>query len=214
MNNVSTEHLLAFVISSFVLIVIPGPSVLFTVSRALVLGRRGGLISAAGNSLGAYTQAVAVAFGLGAVVEQSVVIFTVIKFVGAAYLVYLGVNAIRHRRSLASALTAAIPFTRTARAIREGYIVGLTNPKVAVFFAAMLPQFVDRGGAHPIVQMLLFGAIFMMMALTLDSCWALGAGAAREWFARSPQRLSYIGAASGVAMISIGARLAITGRHD
>ncbi|MDT4900274.1 MAG: hypothetical protein QOJ78_1204, partial [Pseudonocardiales bacterium] len=95
-----TDHLLAFVITSFVLIVIPGPSVLFTIGRALTVGRRGALLSAAGNSAGVYLQIVAVAFGVGALVRRSVEVYTVIKFAGAAYLIFLGVQAFRHRHSL------------------------------------------------------------------------------------------------------------------
>src|SRR4051812_12526340 len=101
-----TEHLLAFVITAFVVIAIPGPSVLFVVSRALVLGRSGALATVLGNSLGEYVQVMAVAFGVGAVVERSLVLFTVIKIAGAAYLVFLGVQAIRHRRRLTGVLGA------------------------------------------------------------------------------------------------------------
>ncbi|TDD67607.1 LysE family translocator [Jiangella aurantiaca] len=211
---ISTTHLLAFVISSFVLIAIPGPSVLFTVGRALVLGRRGGVASAAGNAVGALLQALAVAFGLGAIVERSVVVFTMLKFAGAAYLVYLGVQAIRHRKSFADAAAGAVRLTSARRAAREAFVVGLTNPKVIVFFAAVLPQFVDPAGAHPSVQMLLFGAVFTVMAFLMDSCWAVGAGTARDWFARSPGRLGHFSAVGGVAMIGLGARVAVTGRHD
>jgi threonine/homoserine/homoserine lactone efflux protein len=210
---ISTTHLLAFVVSSFVLIAIPGPSVLFTVGRALVLGRRGGIASAAGNSVGALTQAMAVAFGLGALVERSIVVFTIIKFAGAAYLVYLGVQVIRHRHSFAGA-TASATVGSPRRAAREAFVVGLTNPKVIIFFAAVLPQFVDPAGAHPSLQMLLLGAVFTVMAFLMDSCWAVGAGTAREWFARSPRRLGQFSAVGGVAMIGLGARLAITGRND
>ena len=101
---VPTTHLLAFTITALVLIAVPGPSVLFTVSRAIALGRVAGVATVAGNTVGAFTQVVAVAFGLGPLVERSVALFTVLKLAGACYLVYLGVQAIRHRRSLAEAL--------------------------------------------------------------------------------------------------------------
>ncbi len=83
-----------------------------------------------------------------------------------------------------------------------------------VFFAAVLPQFIDRGAGHVPVQLLLLGAIFLLIALMSDSIWALAAGAARTWFERSPRRLSYLGGAGGLAMVGIGARLAVSGRHD
>lgn len=211
---ISSGHLLAFMAASFVLIAVPGPSVLFAVSRALVLGRRGALATVLGNALGAYVLVIAVAFGLGAVVQRSIVVFTVIKFAGAAYLVYLGVQAIRHRHSLAGTLARPVVARGALRAAREGFVVGVTNPKVIVFFAAVLPQFVDSGGAHVSAQMLVLGAIFNVIAIVCDSCWVLSAGAARTWLARSPRRLSHIGGVGGFAMIGIGAQLAVSGRHD
>ena len=141
---VPTTHLLAFTITALVLIAIPGPSVLFTVSRAIVLGRVAGVATVAGNTVGAFTQVVAVAFGIGPLVERSVALFTVLKLAGACYLMYLGVQAIRHRRSLAEALGAEVERKTAARIVVDGFTVGVTNPKVIVFFAAMLPQFVDR----------------------------------------------------------------------
>lgn len=211
---ISSEHLLAFALTAFAIIAVPGPSVVFVVSRSLVLGRRVGLATVVGNAMGAYAQVVAVAVGLGAIVQRSVVVFTVIKIIGAAYLVYLGVQAIRHRRSLAEALGRPVPVTSGRRAMRDGFVVGVANPKVVVFFAAVLPQFVDPAGAHPSVQMLLFGGVFIAIALVSDGTWALVAGTARDWFARSPGRLSNIGLAGGLAMIGVGAKLAVTGRAD
>ncbi|PSL06051.1 threonine/homoserine/homoserine lactone efflux protein [Haloactinopolyspora alba] len=210
----SSGQLLTFVIMSVVLVVVPGPSVLFAVSRALVLGRRGALATVVGNAFGVYAQVVAVAFGLGAVVERSVVVFTVVKFVGAGYLMYLGVQAIRHRRSLADAVTVSVQPAGTLRAAREGFVVGLTNPKAIVFFAAVLPQFVDRAGFSPAAQMLVLGLMFMTIAVICDGAWAVGAGAARSWFTRSPRRLAQLGGIGGVAMVGIGAQLAVSGRHD
>ena len=102
-----TSHLLAFTLISFVLIIVPGPNVLFVISRSLMLGRAAGVGTATGGQIGVYLQVVAVAFGVGALVERSVAVFTVIKLAGAAYLVYLGVQAIRHRGSLRAALDVA-----------------------------------------------------------------------------------------------------------
>ena len=139
-----TTHLLAFTLTAFVLIAIPGPSVLFTVSRAIALGRTAGVATVAGNTVGAFAQVVAVAFGIGPLGERSVAVFTVLKLVGACYLMFLGVQAIRHRRSLAAALGAEVERKTTVKMMADGFAVGATNPKVIVFFAAMLPQFVDR----------------------------------------------------------------------
>jgi threonine/homoserine/homoserine lactone efflux protein len=211
---VPTTHLLAFTITALVLIAIPGPSVLFTVSRAIALGRVAGVATVAGTTVGAFTQVVAVAFGLGPLVERSVALFTVLKLGGACYLVYLGVQAIRHRQSLAEALGAEVERKTAVRLVVDGFTVGVTNPKVIVFFAAMLPQFVDRQAGDVPMQIIMLGAIFAGIALISDSAWALAAGTARAWLASSPRRLALIGGAGGLAMIGIGTRLAFAGRPD
>ena len=209
-----TSHLLAFALISFALIIVPGPNVLFVISRSLMLGRAAGVGTAAGGQIGVYLQVVAVAFGVGALVERSVAIFTVIKLAGAAYLVYLGVQAIRHRGSLREALEVVAQPRSLGRILWDGIAVGATNPKVIVFFAAVLPQFVNRSAGHVQVQMLLLGSVFLAIAVVCDSSWALAAGTARSWLARSPRRLEMVGGAGGLAMIGIGASLALTGRKD
>ncbi len=211
---IPTSHLLAFTLTAFVVIVVPGPSVLFVVSRALVLGRSGALTTVLGNSLGEYVQVMAVAFGVGAVVERSVVVFTMIKLCGAAYLVFLGVQAIRHRRALSGLMADGTVRGGRLRTLREGFVVGVANPKSIVFFAAILPQFVDPAAGSLTLQLLMLGAVFLLVALVSDSLWALAAGTARTWLAGSPDRLRYLGGAGGVAMIGIGVRLAVAGRHD
>jgi threonine/homoserine/homoserine lactone efflux protein len=208
------SHVLAFALISFVLIIVPGPNVIFVITRSLMLGRAAGVGTAIGGVAGEYMQVMAVAFGIGALVEQSVALFTVIKLAGAGYLVYLGVQGIRHRRSLRNALNQAAEPKSVARILSDGIAVGVSNPKAIVFFAAVLPQFVDRQAGHVPAQMLLLGATFVAIAGLCDSSWALAAGTARAWFARSPRRLELVGGAGGLAMIGIGASLAITGRHD
>jgi threonine/homoserine/homoserine lactone efflux protein len=209
-----TGHLLAFALISFVLIIVPGPNVIFVITRSLMLGRVAGVGTALGGQIGVYAQVAAVAFGIGAVVERSVALFTVIKLAGAGYLVYLGVQGIRRRRSLRNALNTATEPKSIARIVRDGIAVGASNPKSIVFFAAVLPQFADRQAGHVPAQMLLLGAVFLAIAVLCDSGWALVAGTARAWFARSPRRLEYVGGTGGLVMIGIGAGLAITGRHD
>lgn len=211
---VPTDHLAAFTLTAFVLIAIPGPSVLFVVSRSLTLGRRAGLATVVGNAAGVYVQMLAVAVGLGAVVEESLAVFTVVKLVGAAYLVYLGVQAIRHRGALAHAFADRAQAKGITRIVADAFVVGVANPKAVVFFAAVLPQFVDRSRGHVPAQMLVLGAVFCAVALVSDGTWALAAGAARSWLTRTPRRLATVGGVGGLAMIGIGARLAVTGRHD
>jgi threonine/homoserine/homoserine lactone efflux protein len=208
------SHVLAFALVAFVLIVIPGPNVLFVISRSLMLGKAAGVGTAVGGQIGVYTQVIAVAFGVGALVERSVAVFTVIKLAGAAYLVYLGAQAIRRRRSLRAALDRPAEAKTIASIIRDGFIVGVSNPKAIVFFMAVLPQFVDRSAGHVPEQMLLLGAVFLAIAVLVDSSWALAAGTARAWIARSPRRLELIGGSGGLLMIGIGASLVLTGRKD
>jgi threonine/homoserine/homoserine lactone efflux protein len=208
------DHLLAFVLLSFLLIIVPGPNVLFVISRSLMLGRAAGVGTAVGGQIGVYLQVTAVAFGIGTLVERSVAVFTVIKLVGAAYLIFLGVQAWRHRGSLRAALDTPVQPKSLARILWDATLVGVSNPKAIVFFAAVLPQFVNRSAGHIPVQMLLLGAVFVAIAVLCDSSWALVAGTARAWFTRSPRRLAMVGGTGGLVMIGIGASLALTGRKD
>jgi len=211
----STTHLIAFGLTSLILIVVPGPSVLFTISRAMTVGRRAALLTVIGNAMGCYFQVTAVAFGVGALVSVSVVAFTIMKYLGAAYIVFLGVQAVRHRRSLLDAVTRATSRSRsTVRVIYDGLLVGATNPKTIVFLAAALPQFTDPTGPAPTAQMLLLGAMFPLIAVVCDSVWALSASHARDWFARSPRRMEAIGGVGGLTMMGVGVGVALTGRHD
>ena len=208
---VPVENLWAFVIASVVLIVIPGPSVLFVIGRSLALGRLGGLLSVVGNAIGMVPLVAAVALGVGALVAQSVVVFTVIKFVGAAYLVYLGVQAIRHRADAADAVNGQVSPRSHWRQLGEGFVVGVTNPKTIAFFVAVLPQFVSFSAGSIPLQLFELGVVFIVLALICDSVWALAASAARDWFARSPRRASHLAATGGVMMIGLGGVLAFSG---
>lgn len=211
---VSLDRLAAFAAMSLLICVIPGPSVLFVIGRALAHGRRVALTSVAGNTLGSYVLVAAVALGVGPVVERSVLLFAALKLAGAAYLVYLGVKALRQRKALAFVPDGQGAPRGALRTLGEGFAVGVSNPKTMVFYAAVLPQFVDRPAGHVIGQMLLLGLIFNAVALVSDSTVGLAASAARSWFARSPRRLSLVGGAGGLAMIGLGVTVAATGRTD
>jgi threonine/homoserine/homoserine lactone efflux protein len=211
---ISADRLLAFGAMSFLLIVIPGPSVLFVIGRALAHGRRAALTTVVGNTLGAYVLVAAVAFGIGPIVARSAVVFTALKLAGAAYLIYLGVKAFRERDSLSAALNADSSEGNTLRTLWDGFAVGVSNPKTIVFFAAVLPQFVDPGQGHLVVQMLTLGLIFNVIALASDSLWGVLASRARDWFGRSPKRLSLVGGIGGLTMIGLGVTVAVTGRKE
>jgi threonine/homoserine/homoserine lactone efflux protein len=211
---VPIDRVLTFAVAAFVLIVIPGPSVLFEISRSVALGRRAGLATVAGNALGELVQATAVAVGIGAIIARSAPLFTLVKVVGVAYIILLGIRVIRDRQALSEALALPIKAQSDRRILLEGFIVGVTNPKSLVFFAAILPQFVvPEAGAVP-VQLVLLGVVFVAIALVSDSAWVVVAGTARDWFARSPRRLELVGGAGGLMMIAVGVRLAFTGRKD
>jgi threonine/homoserine/homoserine lactone efflux protein len=209
---ITVDQLLGFGVAALVLIAIPGPSVVFVIGRALAYGRGVALASVAGNSLGLLTIVVLVAFGLGVVVQESIVVFQVLKLVGAAYLVYLGVEAVRRRKDLlgqSSDLGGAGMTWR--RAIRQGYVVGVSNPKAYMILAAVLPQFVDHGAGHVQVQLLLLGLLAFGIGMVSDSTWALVASQLRSWFVRKPRRGEAMGAVGGLSMIGLGVGLAVTG---
>jgi threonine/homoserine/homoserine lactone efflux protein len=209
---VPQSNLAAFALASLVLIAIPGPSVLFVITRGVVLGRRAALATVLGNCAGVYVLVAAVALGLGVLVQRSVVIYDTVKLVGAAYLVWLGVRTFQKRRSLALALGAPVTPKSDRRILREGFVVGVTNPKAAVFFAAILPQFTEPSLGHVPLQMLILGLVFVAIAMVCDGAWALVAGTARERLASSPRRLEMIGGAGGVVLVGLGVGLAVTGR--
>jgi threonine/homoserine/homoserine lactone efflux protein len=207
-------HLLTYVVTIFVLIVIPGPSVLFVVSRGVALGRRAALATVLGNTAGLGVLAIVVSLGLGSIVARSVAVFTVIKLAGAAYMVFLGVRMFRDRHALARMLDATVAPKGMQRMLREGFVVGITNPKAVILLTAVLPQFVDRSAGHVQLQFLLLGAISLVVGLVSDAAWAIVSGTARVWLARSPRRLELIGGAGGLVLIGLGVRLAATGRKD
>jgi threonine/homoserine/homoserine lactone efflux protein len=209
---VPADRLLAFVLTAFVVIAIPGPSVLFVVARALAGGPRVAVLTVVGNALGEYVQVIAVAIGVGALAEQSVAAFTVLKLAGGAYLIYLGVRTFRERKSLAAAISAPAAPRSDRRAFLEGATVGVTNPKTVVFLAAILPQFVSRTAGDVPVQILVLGAVFAAIAIVSDTIWALVAGGFRAWFSRSPRRLELVGGTGGLAIVAVGAGLMISGR--
>jgi threonine/homoserine/homoserine lactone efflux protein len=212
---VSMGQLVAFGVASLILIVIPGPGVLFVVGRALSHGRRTALATACGHAFGNYLVATLVAIGLGSILQRSEQVFLVVKLVGAGYLVWLGIRTFRHRKELASALDAAAPPQRGGwRSAWDGLIVGLTNPKAYILFGAILPQFVNRAVGHVPAQMLILALLSVSIGVINDCTWGVAASAVRAWFTRSPRRYAMVGGAGGLAMITVGVSVAITGRKN
>lgn len=211
---VEPHQVAALFVVALAVIAVPGPSVLFVVSRGVCLGRRAALVTVAGNEAGLVVQVTAVAVGLGALVKESILVYEIIKLVGAVYLVYLGIQAFRHRAELGTALESSMTGKSMRRIFSEGVVVGVSNPKGFLLFAAILPQFVDPAAGRVWLQMFLLGLVCVAIALVSDSVWAVFAGTARLWLGRSRRRLEVIGGAAGAVMIGLGVRLALTGRRD
>jgi len=207
----SSSQWVAFLVASILFIQVPGPSVLFMLGRALTVGRREALISVVGNGLGLAVQVLLVAVGLGAVVAASATAYSVLKLAGAAYVVWLGIQAIRHRGEARRALLSGTDTPRegSRRALMTGVVVGATNPKTIVFFVAFLPHFTDESAATG-PQIALLGVVFAAMAIVSDGTWAVLASKARDWFARKPHRLDRLGIAGGLMMIGLGGTMAAT----
>jgi threonine/homoserine/homoserine lactone efflux protein len=207
------DQMVGFGLAALILIVIPGPSVLFAISRAVVYGRRVALASVIGNTGGLFVVMTLVAVGLGTVVAQSIVLFTVLKLAGAGYLIWLGIQAFRHRRQVQFGDAADRARLGWGDAARHGLMVGVSNPKAFMIFAAVLPPFVDTDrGAIPL-QMFLLGMIAVATGLVCDTAWALAASRARDWFARSPRRASSLGSIGATSMIGLGVGMAFSGHQ-
>lgn len=204
----SSGQLLAFVVASLIVILIPGPSVLFSVGRALAYGRRKALLTALGNALGVFAAAALVAVGLGAVVQQSALAFGIVKYAGAAYLLYLGVKALRDRKGV---LKVPEDADRAGLPVFEGFLVGVLNPKTILFFVAILPQFVAAGAGSATLQMLTLGGIFAALAIACDTMWVLAAAAARDML-NAPRPRRVLGGLGGASMIGLGVAAATAQR--
>ena len=198
----SAANILGFTLLAIVIIVVPGPGVLFAVGRALVLGTKPALLSVLGNALGVGVQIVVVALGLGVLIQSSPTAFFAIQVAGAIMIGYLGIRAIMQRtESLEDA--SAKPHSRST-ILKESVVVGLTNAKTLVFFLAALPSFVAVEDGNPILQMLFLGALFSAIGIASDSVYAIAAGKARDWLATSARRLAVFRGLGGLALTLLG----------
>ncbi len=202
---------LAFSAAAIALIVVPGPAVLYIVGRSVSQGRSHGLISALGVATGVIVHTAAAAFGVSVIVAESAVAFSALKYAGAAYLVYLGIQKIR-RPSALGAAAADQPFISLRRTYAQGFVVNVLNPKTALFFLALLPQFVDtdRGAAAP--QIVVLGVLFGVLALISDSTWAFVSSAAAERLRRSERALQRLDRGAGAIFIGLGVLAALSHR--
>ncbi|MFZ9775097.1 MAG: LysE family translocator [Candidatus Nanopelagicaceae bacterium] len=194
-----------YLVAAILIILAPGPSVLFAIARAISWGRAAAIATVAGNALGMFTLSVLVAFGLGPILQRSEIAFISVQVLGGLYLIYLGIEAIRHSRVQAADMINQGEVRPTPlRSVRDGFWVGALNPKGLVFFAAILPQFLDRDGSNLTSQLLFMGATFAILALIGDGTWGVLAGTVRNWMANTPSRLIAMRRAGGVVMILLG----------
>ena len=188
-----------------VIILAPGPSVLFVIARAIAWGRATAVFTVAGNVTGAFSLSVFVALGLGPILQRSELAYIAVQWGGGLYLVHLGVDAIKKRSAHAADMTNQGEIAPTIRrSIRDGFWVGALNPKGVVFFAAVLPQFIDREKGSVTAQLILLGAIFAILAFVSDGSWGMLAGTARNWLATDTKRLERLRATGGIIMIILG----------
>jgi threonine/homoserine/homoserine lactone efflux protein len=202
---IDAGHLTQFFVASILIIMVPGPSVLFTLARGVAWGRAVAVLSVLGNSLGTLLLSLVVALGLGPLLSHSKVFSVVLQVAGGCYLVYLGVDALRHRHEHAKAMTqreTQRPAPR--RIIRQGFTVGVLNPKSLVFFAAVFPHFVNRSRGHITLQLVVLGVVFSVMAFFSDGTWGIIAGTARQWLSGSPTRLVALRSIGGCVMCLLG----------
>lgn len=201
----------AFLVASFVLAVTPGPGVFYIVTRSVLQGRRHGIASVLGVALGNLGNALGASLGLAALFAVSSLAFTFVKYAGALYLVYLGVQALRAVPEQAAATNLAPQ--PLGRIFRDGFVVALLNPKTAIFFAAFLPQFMSPG-AQPLAQSVALGALFVVLAAGTDTCYALAAGAVAPVLARA-RGVRVLGRfLTGAAFIGLGLFTALGGTRS
>ena len=194
-----------------IIILAPGPSVLFVIARAIAWGRKIAVFTVAGNVTGAFSLSVFVALGLGPVLERSEVAYIAVQWGGGLYLMYLGIEAIWKRTVHAADMANqgdVAPSIR--RSIRDGFWVGALNPKGVVFFAAVLPQFIDRERGSVTTQLIFLGAVFAILAFVSDGSWGVLAGTARNWLATDSKRLEKLRATGGVIMILLGLQVLVS----
>lgn len=197
----STSNLLGFLLLAIVIIVVPGPSVIFAIGRALVLGTRLAVVSVLGNALGVGLQILVVSLGLGVLIQQAPGLFLAIKIIGALIIAYLGMKAFLDRAKL----DLSGKKSNSSRAVlKQSIVVGITNAKTFVFFVAALPSFVSPLDGNPIIQMLFLGLIFSLIGIASDMVYAVAAGKARDWLSTSQKRLSTFRGAGGVALALLG----------
>jgi threonine/homoserine/homoserine lactone efflux protein len=205
----SHASLLIFISAAVLLLAIPGPAVLYIVGRSIGQGRNAGLVSALGIGVGTLIHTAAAAIGLSALLVSSAAAFSVVKYLGAAYLIYLGLQKLRRDESFDASPDA--PRATLSRVFGQGIVVNVLNPKTALFFFAFLPQFVDPSRGHVAMQILSLGVLFACLGTTSDSIWAFFSSSVAGWLRANPRWMNNERYVSGGILISLGLATAFAG---
>jgi threonine/homoserine/homoserine lactone efflux protein len=200
-----------FVLAALVLLLTPGPAVLYIVTRSIDQGRRAGLVSVLGVHVGTLAHIFAAAAGLSALLAASATAFSVVKYLGAAYLIYIGVRRLLDRST--KSLAAPGEPKRLRRAFLDGVVVNVLNPKTGLFFLAFLPQFVSVSCGHVGEQIVSLGVVFVLLGAVTDSLYALTAGSAAQWLRGKPRFLASERWISGGLYIGLGVAAAFSSNH-
>ncbi len=209
---VEPATLALFALAALAILAVPGPAVVYIVTRSIHQGRGAGLASVLGIHVGTIVHLTAATVGLSAVLVSSATAFTVVKLLGAAYLVVIGVRVLLGKGGGGTAERQR-PHRRRRRDFAEGVVVNVLNPKTALFFLAFLPQFVDPAHGRAWLQILVLGLTFIGLGLVTDSMWALAAGSAGETLRRSRRWAQLQRYVSGLVFIGLGLVTALTGSH-
>ncbi len=201
---------LLFIVASLVLIVTPGQDMILVMSRSIAQGPAAGVATAAGVSVGLVGHTLLATLGLGAILRTSESLFLALKLVGAAYLIYLGIQLLRTRQH-ELAVSAGAPRSLT-RLFVDGALSNVSNPKIAVFYFAFLPQFVSPGAAHPTLAVFVLGLLFAALTFLVKGPVGLGAGLLSGWLRTRPKVLAWIYRSSGAVLVGLGLRLALERR--
>ena len=210
MLDVSTLAL--FVTATLLLLIVPGPAVLYIVARTIGQGKLAGFVSILGISFGTLFHVAAAAFGVSALLASSALAFDVLRYLGAAYLIVLGVRTLSRRESAAQ--PARAERQGLGQIFWQGALVNLLNPKTALFFLAFLPQFVDVGAGAVAAQILLLGTVFVLLAILTDGLWALLAGSVAGWLRGSARLIPAQRWFAGSVFIALGIATAVSGTRS
>ena len=200
-----------FITVSWALILAPGPDMLYVITRGMTHGRRAGMLSAMGVVCGILVHTIAAALGLTVIFQTSALAFLIVKYVGAVYLVYLGIKAWRDKSAIG--LQVSSPPANSQQLFWQGVLSNVLNPKIAIFFLAFLPQFVDQGSSQVTLQLIILGLTFAFVGLCFLLAVGYSSGTIGSWITRRPQYAGLLGRVSGSILIGLGVRLAFTERQ-